>query len=262
VPLFDDLPDWLADVAAGQPYPVLFSTISGAHLYGFASVDSDVDMRGVHLLPAAEVVGLNHGPETLQYMGLRNEVELDLVTHDLLKFGRLLLRNNGYVAEQLLSPLVVTSSEVHRELIALAPGCLTSHHAHHYLGFASTQSRLFERNGELKPALYTLRVLLTGIHLMRTGEIVADIRELWQGPDLPALPYLPEMLAAKREGEHSSLAGIVPTAHLLADVTRLRATLDEAATKTALPDRPSAQPALHDLVVRARLSPVLPPPTG
>lgn len=29
--------------------------------------------------------------------------------------------------------------------------------------------------GELKPALYTLRVLLTGIHLMRTGEVVADI---------------------------------------------------------------------------------------
>lgn len=131
---------------------------------GFASLDSDVDMRGVHLLPAREVLGLRHGPETLQHMGMRDGVELDLVTHDLLKFARLLLRNNGYVAEQLLSPLVVATLELHRELTALAPQFLTRHHAHHYLGFAATQWKLFERNHELKPALYTLRVLLTGIH--------------------------------------------------------------------------------------------------
>lgn len=30
-----------------QPYPLLFVTISGAHLYGFPSPDSDYDLRGV-----------------------------------------------------------------------------------------------------------------------------------------------------------------------------------------------------------------------
>ena len=34
-----------------HPYPLLFATISGAHLYGFPSPDSDFDLRGVHLLP-------------------------------------------------------------------------------------------------------------------------------------------------------------------------------------------------------------------
>ncbi|MDJ0688801.1 MAG: nucleotidyltransferase domain-containing protein [Xenococcaceae cyanobacterium MO_188.B32] len=29
-----------------QPYPLLFATISGAHLYGFPSPDSDYDLRG------------------------------------------------------------------------------------------------------------------------------------------------------------------------------------------------------------------------
>ena len=33
--------------AAGHPYPLLFATVSGAHLYGFPSSDSDVDLRGV-----------------------------------------------------------------------------------------------------------------------------------------------------------------------------------------------------------------------
>ena len=51
-------------MAGAQPYPLVFATISGAHLYGFASVDSDVDLRGVHVLPLAEVVGLRTGPET------------------------------------------------------------------------------------------------------------------------------------------------------------------------------------------------------
>jgi uncharacterized protein len=36
---------------ASQPYPLLFATISGAHLYGFPSPDSDYDLRGVHILP-------------------------------------------------------------------------------------------------------------------------------------------------------------------------------------------------------------------
>ncbi len=45
-----------------HPYPLLFATISGAHLYGFPSPDSDYDLRGVHLLPLEEVVGLEDGP--------------------------------------------------------------------------------------------------------------------------------------------------------------------------------------------------------
>ena len=64
----DTLPSWLGSIVTEQPYPLVFATVSGAHLYGFASVDSDVDLRGVHLLPAAEVVGLRTGPETLQHM--------------------------------------------------------------------------------------------------------------------------------------------------------------------------------------------------
>jgi hypothetical protein len=47
--------DRLRAIAAAHPRPLLFATVSGAHLYGFASPDSDYDLRGVHLLPAEEV---------------------------------------------------------------------------------------------------------------------------------------------------------------------------------------------------------------
>ena len=88
-----------------HPYPLLFATISGAHLYGFPSADSDVDLRGVHLLPLADVVGLNPGEETVEKSGIHNGLEIDLVTHDAKKFFAMMLKKNGYVLEQLLSGL-------------------------------------------------------------------------------------------------------------------------------------------------------------
>ncbi|WP_327582088.1 nucleotidyltransferase domain-containing protein [Nonomuraea sp. NBC_00507] len=241
------LPGWLSEIPGEQPYPLVFATVSGAHLYGFPSVDSDVDLRGVHVLPVEEVAGLRHGPETLERTWTRDGVEMDLVTHDLAKFCRLLLGRNGYVLEQLLSPLVVASSPVHEELVALAPGCVTRHHAHHYLGFARTQWGLFLKTMELKPLLYTFRVLATGTHLMRTGELEADLTRLYAyGP-----AYLPELVALKRDAEHGRAPSVIGVE---ADVERMTTALEHARDSSALPERATAEGALHDLVVRARLA--------
>ncbi|WP_206507574.1 nucleotidyltransferase domain-containing protein [Streptomyces chrestomyceticus] len=235
----------------GEGDPLVFATVSGAHLYGFPSRDSDVDLRGTHLLPTAALVGLRAPDETRSWTADRDGVEVDLVTHDLRKFARLMLRRNGYVLEQLLSPLVVRTSAVHEELVALAPAVLTRHHAHHYRGFATTQWRLFEKTGELKPLLYTLRVLLTGIHLMDGGEVRAHLPTLL---GLVAAPsYVPELIEAKAEAEHGPVAELVDVARLREDVAALHARLDAAQAASALPDAPGGHDALHDLVVRARL---------
>jgi predicted nucleotidyltransferase len=192
---------------------------------------------------------LTTGPETLDRTWFQNEAEVDLVTHDLAKFIRLMLRRNGYVLEQVLSPLVVATTPEHEELVALAPGCLTKWHAHHYRGFAKTQWELFGKSGELKPLLYTFRVLLTGIHLMRTGVVQADLGEMLE--DAPA--YLPELMAAKAEVEHGPAVGVMKE-QLERDVTGLQAALDQAEADSKLAERPTADAALHDLLVRTRLS--------
>ena len=46
----------LKAIAERHPYPLLFASISGAHLYGFPSPDSDYDLRGVPILPVSEYV--------------------------------------------------------------------------------------------------------------------------------------------------------------------------------------------------------------
>lgn len=43
-------------------------------------------------------------------------LEIDLVTHDARKFFSLMLKKNGYVLEQLLSPLIVMTTPEHEEL--------------------------------------------------------------------------------------------------------------------------------------------------
>ncbi|WP_329130415.1 nucleotidyltransferase domain-containing protein [Streptomyces sp. NBC_01476] len=243
-----DLTPLLPELLAG-PDPLLFTTISGAHLYGFPSHDSDIDLRGVHLLPLREVIGLREGEATQSRMWDRDGLDLDLVTHDVLKFVRMMLRRNGYVLEQLLSPLVVQTTDAHAELVALAPGVLTSEHAHHYRGFANTQWRLYEKNGELKPLLYTFRVLLTGIHLMRTGELQAHLPTLLTLVDAPA--YLPDLIARKADAEHGP-AGALDADRLRTDVEALHAALSQAQAGSGLPGRVGGYDALHDFVVRVR----------
>jgi hypothetical protein len=56
----------LLDEVREHPYPLLFATVSGAHLYGFASADSDWDLRGAHVLPLSAVAGLDEGEATVK----------------------------------------------------------------------------------------------------------------------------------------------------------------------------------------------------
>ncbi|MEM1061665.1 MAG: nucleotidyltransferase domain-containing protein [Planctomycetota bacterium] len=236
-----------------HPYPLLFVTISGAHLYGFPSADSDFDLRGVHLLPLPEVVGLTPGPETVEKSGLHDGLEIDLVTHDAAKFFGLLLKKNGYVLEQVLSPLVVSTTPEHEELKALAARCVTRHHAHHYLGFAATQWKLFNKDNppKVKPLLYVYRVLLTGLHLMRTGKIEANLVRL---NEEFRLPYVPELIERKVNGAERGTLDDADLAFHQGEYARLRGELEAAYGTSALPERPEVSEELNDLLVRIRLA--------
>lgn len=242
-----------------HPYPLVFATISGAHLYGFPSADSDFDLRGVHLMPLEQVVGLD-GPEcggedTVEKEGVHDGLEMDLVTHDAKKFFSLMLKKNGYVLEQLLSPLVVHTTPEHDELKAMAKDCVTKYHGHHYLGFAATQWKLFrkEEPPRVKPLLYVYRVLLTGIHLMQTGEVEANLLTL----NLAAkLPYIDELVERKLAGPEKGRLDEADIQFHEREYERLVAELEVAMEQSMLPEQPTAKAALNDLLVRLRLAAV------
>jgi predicted nucleotidyltransferase len=247
-------------IVAAQPYPQLFATISGAHLYGFPSPDSDFDLRGTHVLPLKKIVGLDVQDETVQDSRIIEGMEMDIVSHHVKKFFGLLLKKNGYVLEQLFSPLIVQTTPEHAELKAIAAGragrlgVITKHHSHHYFGFAETQWKLFlkESPRRVKPLLYVYRVLLTGIHLMRTGVIEANLVTLNQEF---RLPYIGDLVARKLAGPEKSKLEDADIAVHEAEYQRLRMELQSAHDVCQLPELPSdeARAALNDLLIRVRL---------
>lgn len=237
-----------------HPYALLFATISGAHLYGFPSPDSDYDLRGVHILPAEEVMGLFPDRETIE-LSKKKDIELDLVTHDVQKFFRLLLKANGYVLEQLYSPLVVHTTPEHEEVKWIAKSCITRHHAHHYFGFAENRWRLFQKEEppRVKPLLYVFRVLLTGIYLMKTGTVEANLNQLNEDYKLA---YLPELIERKTRGTERQILEQSEVAFYANEYDRLRKWLEDEANQTRLPESQTTKAALNDLLLQVRLKTV------
>ncbi len=246
-----EFPPLLKETAERQKYPLLFATVSGAHLYGFASPDSDFDLRGVHILPLFEIVGLKAAEETLEFSGFEGGIELDLVTHDLKKFCLLLMKTNGYVLEQLFSPLVVMAMPEHDELKSIARNCISRKHLHHYQGFAAHQWQLLQKSPEklVKPLLYVYRVLLTGIYLMRTGLVEANLLNLNQEFSLPYIDELIELKVSSREKQ--SLNALGNPEKILEfhskEYERLLNEMQLAAEKSLLPDESNAAEQLQKL---------------
>ena len=244
----------LKDTVAEQPHPLLFVTISGAHLYGFPSADSDYDLRGAHILPAGEVMGLSPPRETItlsQAPAAEGDLELDLVTHDVKKFMRLMLKRNGQVLEQLYSPLVVHTTAEHEELKAMGRNCITRHHGHHYLGVSRAQWKRFHSTDppRVKLLLYVCRLLLTGIHLMRTGEIEANLVRLNEQFELS---YVDDLIARKAEGGERCLLTAANTDMYDGEYQRMTDELEQAMAKSHLPEAATAKDALNGLLLRTR----------
>jgi uncharacterized protein len=244
----------LNQIVAEQPFPLVFAALSGAHLYGFPSPDSDYDVRGVHILPVHEVIGLNDLRETIEVEKIENSLELDLVTHDAKKFFSLMLKKNGYVLEQLYSPLVLKTSQWHEELKEIGKNCITRHHAHHYFGFAATEWKLFQKENppRVKPLLYIYRVLLTGIYLMQTGEIEANLVTL--NEHVFKIAYLPELIRRKIEGAEKGTLEKSDIDFYRMEYEKLRDKLQTEFENSRLPEVPTGKNALNDLLVRLRFA--------
>jgi uncharacterized protein len=244
-----DLEQWKVYIES-LDYRPLFVTVSGAHLYGFPSPDSDVDLRGCHQLPLRDVVGLKLPNETVERTDENAGVEVDLVSHEVGKYLRLLVRNNGYVLEQIFSPLVVTGHEFLDRLRPIAARCVTRHHYHHYRGFYATQRKLLDKQEAktAKAVLYAYRVLSSGIHLLRTGCVEANLNRL---NEHFGLTFLDELIAMKTA--EKAAPGQLDWPFHEAQLGQLEAALEQAFDESPLPEDRDWQ-AVNEFLVNLRLA--------
>ena len=123
---------------------------------------------------------------------------------------------------------------------------------HHYLGFAATQWKRFQKESppRVKPLLYVYRVLLTGMHLMQTGRIEANLTRLNETANLP---YIVELIARKLAGPEKGTLAEADLDFHRREYERLCCALRAASEASSLPDVARGKSDLHDLLVRLRL---------
>lgn len=228
----------------------LFWTVSGSHLYGFPSADSDIDLRGCFLAPLRSLVGLKRPTETVEPKGEYDGREVETVSHEVGKYLRLMAKHNGYVLEQVFSPLVAHGHDFLAALRPLAQKCVTRWCYNHYRGFLHTQRRLFdkEERKRAKTLLYAYRVALTGVHLLETGAVESHLPTL---NERFRLPYLPELIAKKADAEFGTLTAVDVSFHT-AQLELWEANLNVAFEANTLPAEPPVE-ELDRFLIELRL---------
>jgi hypothetical protein len=214
---------------------VVYRVTVGSRAFGLATESSDEDRRGVFLPPADWHWALTKPPEQVELFG----DGVEEVDWEIEKFVRLALQANPNILETLWSPAVLHADETGEELRAIRACFLSRHLYRTYSGYVLSQFRLmkkgFDTDRRYKPkhAMHLIRLLHSGIHALRAGEIRVDVGE-----------HRDELLAIRR--------GEVPFEAVEARALDLDRAFRAAFEATALPERPDADRANRFLIAARR----------
>ena len=230
-PAIDD--DRIIDLAKEQPYPLLFTAVCGDHQFGLGTKESAMRIRGIHVLPVREMLGLGDPPQSIEVTELVGKRKVEIATYDIKLLLTQLLSKNGTFLEYIFSHNVIHSTPELLELRSLAEWTVTKNHVYHYLGQARLQWRAFvdDRHHHAIGLLRSFRSLLTGIALMRTGSIETNIRSLNASIDEVEIDLL---LGGYDRNAHMTIPKAAVCTHHK-EFEGLCQTLEIAARRTSLP---------------------------
>jgi uncharacterized protein len=161
-----------------RPY-VIYRVAVGSRAFGLATEDSDEDVRGVYLPPAEVTWSLWKPPEQWE----SKSDNCDEVYWELEKFLMLALKANPNILETLWTPVILSTNSLGRELRSMREAFLSKHLYKTYSGYVLSQFRRmrhgYEKNGNFKAkhAMHLVRLLFSGIHALRTREILVDVAD-------------------------------------------------------------------------------------
>jgi uncharacterized protein len=226
---------FLAEQSAARHHLVVY--LSGAHAYGFPSPDSDLDLKCIHVAPTRALVGLAANEGGAEITRVVDGVELDYTSNEVGAALRGAIKGNGNFLERVLGDLVLAGDDARlATLRPLARAALSRRAQRHYLGFATSQLKAADEKPTAKRVLYVLRTTATGLHLLRTGELVIDLTQLL---DELGLSHARELIAIKQSGEQAPLDGPA-LARWRGEMMRLIGALERAHETSVLPDEAPA----------------------
>lgn len=154
----------LQQVAAEEGVRILYAAESGSRAWGFASPDSDYDVRFIYAHPRDWYTSLNEKRDVIERP--LDAKLVDLAGWDVRKALRLLLKSNPALYEWLASPIVYATDTVfqHAAKALFEAHANAGNLAHHYHSIARGQWKA-EIDGsnavKLKKYFYVVRPLLS-----------------------------------------------------------------------------------------------------
>lgn len=152
----------LKEIEKQKDVEILFAVESGSRAWGFASPDSDYDIRFVYKHKLEYYLSLWERPDVIEFM---TEDDLDGSGWDLRKSVRLLAKSSASLMEWLFSPVVYYENEVFvKQMREIAVKCFSPIAVlHHYLGTTKNFIEVCEMEEvKLKSYFYALRTALAG----------------------------------------------------------------------------------------------------
>lgn len=233
----------LATIERDEDIRILYACESGSRAWGFASPDSDYDVRFVYIHRPEWYLSIDDGRDVIERQG---EGLLDISGWDIRKALRLFRKSNPPLLEWLRSPIVYLERYgFTRKLRGLADeffsprACL-----HHYLSMAGGNYREYLRGDEvkLKKYFYVLRPVLACMWIDRFGapppmEFAALLEA--QALDSALVREIGVLLEQKMSGGEM---GVGPRVCAINDFLDDRiAYLEQCATAVRQPTRPDSQ---------------------
>ena len=207
----------LASIEREHDCRVLYACESGSRAWGFASPDSDYDVRFVYTHPVAWHLRLEERRDSIEFMA---PDALDLSGWELGKALRLFAGCSPALNEWLGSPEVYRAEEEFvAAMRALVPAYFNPRKAlHHYLSMAQKTADREIRDGQvrIKKAFYVLRPLLACRWILDRLEMPpTPFRDLLEQP-LPeelraAIGELLDRKSRAAEGELATLSAVLAT---------------------------------------------------
>lgn len=161
---------------------VLFVVESGSRAWGFASPDSDYDVRGVYVKPLDWYLQLREGMSDTIVELLPDDIDVSL--WDLRKALLQMTKSNASFLEWLGSPIIYRDDGLIGQLNALKYGCFNSVHvAYHYASMFRKAMEAQDPDGaiRIKKLCYALRASLCLKYVMAFEEmpptLFADVLE-------------------------------------------------------------------------------------
>ncbi|MBB5780919.1 nucleotidyltransferase domain-containing protein [Nonomuraea jabiensis] len=194
---------------------MILTVVMGSRAYGLETEASDTDRRGVFVAPTAAFWRLEK-PATHRDGPLPEQFSWEVE-----RFCVLALEANPTALECLWSPMVEAITPAGRRLRELRRAFLSERARQSFAGYADSQFRRLDPDApKWKQAMHMIRLLLSGLHLIRHGEPLVQVG-----------PYRDRLLAIRR--------GEVPWAAVDAWRAELAAEVDTAGS--VLPGRPDRE---------------------